>query len=280
MRIGMRIGTPDLEDASLHYRRGDLAHTIEACARLGYDSVELDLKDPSEIDRKALHHVLDANGVDWCGMGTGRLAAEDGLTFTDPDPEIRRRAVEQICRLIELGAEFGAVPMIGRVRCDTQQLADPATQRARMMDALHACAEFAEKCGGTAMLENITRYINPSLNTVAETMSAIEEIGSPHIKMMYDTYHAWLEERSFYGSLVACGQTLCYVHISDSNREAPGYGLIDYSEVIGVLQAMGFDGPIVLEVLMTPDAETVANDSIRLLSSLCRKHGVQRPARA
>jgi 5-keto-L-gluconate epimerase len=280
MRIGMRIGTPSLTDASLHYRNGDLAHTVESCARLGYDCVELDLKDPAEIDRRALRRVLDANGVDWCGMGTGRVAAEDGLTFTDPDPEMRRKAIERICRLIELGAEFGAIPMIGRVRCDTQQLADPRTQRVRMMDGLHACAEFAEKCGGTAMLENIARYINPSLNTVSETLAAIEEIGSPRIKMMYDTYHAWLEERSFYGSLVACGRALCYVHISDSNREAPGYGLIDYSEVIGVLHAMSYAGPIVLEVLMTPDPETVARDSIQLLGSLCRKHGVARPSRA
>jgi 5-keto-L-gluconate epimerase len=277
MLIATRIGTPDLEDASLHYRRGDLAHSIEACAELGYDSVELDLKDPEEIDRKALRRILDANGLTWCGMGTGRIAAEDGLTFTDPDPEVRRRAIDKVCRLIELGAEFGAIPMIGRARCDTQQLADPQTQHARMMEGLHACAEFAATCGGTAMLENIAHYINPSLNTVAQTMAAIREIGSPHLKMMYDTYHAWLEERSFYGSLVACGADLCYVHISDSNREAPGYGLIDFSEVIGVLHAMGYTGAVVLEVLMTPDPETVARHSIQLLSSLFEKHGVSRP---
>lgn len=275
MRIGMRIGAPDLEDASLHYRRGTLFQSIEALAVMGYDSVELDLKHPEEIELNGLRRSLRDNNVTWCGMGTGRLAAEDGLTFTDPRPEVRRSAIEAVCRLIELGAEFGAIPMIGRVRHDTQNLADRQTQYQRMVEGLSICAEHAVKCGHVAMLENITRYVNPSCNTVADTLSCIRQVNSPGLKMMYDTYHGWLEERSFYGSIVECGSELVYVHLSDSNREAPGYGLIDYSEVVGVLKAMGYRGPLVCEVLMTPDCETVAKDSVRLMRSLLEKHRVE-----
>lgn len=275
MLIGMRVGTPDLDDASLHYRRGTLFQSIEALARMGYDCVELDLKDPTEIDIPGLRQTLRDNNITWCGMGTGRLAAEDGLTFTDPRPEIRRRAIEGVCRLIELGAEFGAIPMIGRVRHDTANLSDRQTSYARMVEGLRMCAEHAVKCGHVAMLENITRYVNPSCNTVAATQSCIREVNSPGLKMMYDTYHGWLEERSFYGSIVECGQELVYVHLSDSNREAPGYGLIDYSEVVGVLKAMGYRGPLVCEVLMTPDCEAVARDSLRLMRLLLEKHGLR-----
>ena len=276
MRIGMRVGTPDLEDASLHYVNGNLAHTLEAVARMGYDSVELDIKDPGEVNVPELHRLLDATGLDWCGMGTGRMAAEDGLTFTDPRTDVRRQAVDRMCRLIELGAEFEAIPMIGRARCDTEGLTDPQTQRELMMEGLAACAEFAEQCSHLVMVENITRYVNPSLHTVAEIISVLKTINSPALKLMYDTYHAFLEERSLYGSLVASGPYLCYVHIADSNREAPGWGLIDYSEVIGVLAAMGYTGPLVCEVLMTPNPQAVAEHSVQFLRPLLQKHGVRR----
>jgi 5-keto-L-gluconate epimerase len=275
MLTGMRVGAPDLEDASLHYRRGSLFDSIAALAEMGYDAVELDLKDPDEVDVNALRRVLRDNNITWCGMGTGRLAAEDGLTFTDPNPDIRRRAIEAVCRLIEMSAEFGAMPMIGRVRHDVQNLSDRDTQYRRMVEGLTICAAHAVKCGHVAMLENITRYINPSCNTVAATMQCIREVNSPGLKMMLDTYHCWLEERSFYGSIVECGSELVYVHMSDSNREAPGYGLIDYSEVIGVLKAMGYSGPLVCEVLMKPDCESVAEDSLALMRSLLTKHGVR-----
>jgi 5-keto-L-gluconate epimerase len=280
MRVGMRTATPQVKTPSLHYRNGDLPHSLEVLARLGYDSVELDVKDPREVDVQQMHRLLNDNGLDWCGIGTGRILVEDGLSFTDPRPAVRREAVQRMCSLIELGAEFGAIPMIGLARHDNQGLNDPQTSWKLMMEGIAACAERAEKCRHLAMLENITRYMHPVMHTTAQVISVIEEINSPAIKLMYDTYHAFLEERSLYGSLVAAAPHLCYVHISDGNREAPGWGLIDYSEVIGVLAALGYRGPLVCEVLMTPNPQTVAEHSMQFLDSLLQKHGVAREKKA
>lgn len=276
MRIGMRIYTPPVQDASLHYKNGDLAHTIESVAKLGYDSVEIDVKHPREINVQEIRRLLNDNGLDWCGIGTGRMYVEDGLSFTDPDPGKRKEAVGRMCSLIELGAEFGAIPMIGLARYGREGVREPQTSHQLMMEGLYVCAETARKCGHIAMVENITRYLTPALNTVAETMAVLDEIDSPHLQFMYDTYHAHLEERSMFGSLVAGARRLCYVHMSDGNREAPGWGLVDFSEVVGVLAALNYRGPIVCEVLMTPDHQRVAEHSIQFLQSLLDKHGVQR----
>ena len=276
MRIGMRVATPEVRNPSLHYSSGDLAHTLASLAHMGYDSVELDIKDPREVDVKQMHRLLNDNGLDWCGIGTGRMLVEDGLSFTDPQAAVRKEAVRRMCGLIELGAEFGAIPMVGLARHDNKGLNDAQTSWAWMMEGLAACAEQAERCSHLAMLENITRYMHPVMHTVAQVISVLDEINSPAIRLMYDTYHAFLEERSLYGSLVAAGPRLCYVHASDGNREAPGWGLIDYSEVVGVLKALGYDGPVVCEVLMTPDAETVARHSIQFLDGLFKKHNLPR----
>ena len=275
MRIGMRISTPQVENNSLHYRNGDLAHTMESLARMGYDSVELDVKHPDEINVQEIRRLLDDYELDWCGTGTGRMWVEDGLTFTHPNAEIRNEAVARMCGIIELGAEFGAIPMIGLARFGPEGLEDPDRAWNYMMDGLYACAQTAEKCGNFGMIENITRYLSPRLHTVAEVIEVLDEINSPALKLHYDTYHAFLEERTLYGSLVTAATYLCYVHISDGNREAPGWGLIDYSEIIGVLAAVGYEGPLVCEVLMTPTPQAVAEHSIQFMKSLLSKHGVE-----
>lgn len=275
MRIGMRINLPQVRNNTLHYHNGDLAHTLEMLARLGYDSVELDLKHPDEVNVPALRRLLRDNGLDWCGIGTGRIWVEDGLTFTNPNPAIRREAVARMCSLIELGAEFGAIPMIGLARFGPEGLEDPDRSWGCMMEGLHTCAETAERCGGMAMIENVNRYLAPRLRTVAEVIAVLREVNSPRLRLHYDTYSAFLEERTLYGSLVQAFPYLCYVHISDGNRAAPGWGLIDFSEAIGVLAALGYEGPLVCEVLMTPTPQEVAEHSIQFLRGLLKKHGVQ-----
>ena len=282
MRVGMRISTPQVKNNTLHYRNGDLATTIESLARMGYDSVELDVKHPNEVDVPELHRLLDENGLDWCGTGTGRMFVEDGLTFTHPNPQIRHEAVARMCGIIELGAEFGAPPMIGMARFGPEGLEDPQRSWDYMMEGIDACARTAEQCGGLAIIENITRYLSPRLHTVSEIIAVLEEVDSPALKLHYDTYHAFLEERTLYGSLVAAAPYLGYTHMSDGNREAPGWGLIDFSEVIGVLAAVGYDGALVCEVLMTPSPDAVARHSIQFLRSLLAKHNVEttKPGRA
>lgn len=275
MRVGMRISTPHVKNNVLHYRNGDLATTIESLARMGYDSIELDVKHPDEVDVPELHRLLDDNGLDWCGTGTGRMWVEDGLSFTHSNPEMRREAVARMCGIIELGAEFGAVPMIGLARFGPEGLEDPERSWGYMMDGMYACAKTAEQCGNIAVIENITRYLSPRLHTVAEVVDVLEKVASPALKLHYDTYHAFLEERTLYGSLVAAAPYLGYIHMSDGNREAPGWGLIDFSEVIGVLAALGYDGALVCEVLMTPDPEKVARHSIQYLRGLLDKHHVK-----
>ena len=42
---------------------------------------------------------------------------------------------------------------------------------------------------------------------------------------------------------------LCgHVHFRDSNNGIPGTGIIDFKEVICILQAMGYDGWIAMEI--------------------------------
>jgi sugar phosphate isomerase/epimerase len=68
---------------------------------------------------------------------------------------------------------------------------------------------------------------------------------------MADTFHMNIEERSISGAILAIGALLNHVHLSDSNRLAPGLGHIDFAEVLNTLQEVGYGGKLTFELVPT-----------------------------
>jgi sugar phosphate isomerase/epimerase len=68
---------------------------------------------------------------------------------------------------------------------------------------------------------------------------------------MADTFHMNVEERSISGSILAFGDLLNHVHLSDSNRLAPGLGHIDFAEVLQALREVGYRGGLAFELIPT-----------------------------
>ena len=54
----------------------------------------------------------------------------------------------------------------------------------------------------------------------------------------------------------------------DSNRWAPGYGHIDFKEVLSALKRVGYQGYLSLEVLPLPDPDTAAKKGIETTRKL------------
>jgi len=59
-----------------------------------------------------------------------------------------------------------------------------------------------------------------------------------------------------------------YIHFSDSNRQAPGFGNIDYRAVITALREANFSGVISFEILPLPDDTTAAKQAIGYVKKL------------
>jgi sugar phosphate isomerase/epimerase len=74
-----------------------------------------------------------------------------------------------------------------------------------------------------------------------------------------------IEERDFATTIRRVGDRLGYVHLADSNREAPGQGHINFGEVFQALDDTGYSGPLVAEVLPLPDDLTAARRAASFL---------------
>lgn len=245
--------------------RGDVAQAFRLASELGYDGVELHLRQPGDINRAAVERLMSDYGLQVPALGTGMAAGEDGLTFADTNPDIRRRAVDRIKAQVELAASFGAAVVLGLVRGSPG--ADEA-RRATVLRHTEDCCRAAQDAGGTLLLEPINRYETDYVNTIGDAVQVVSKIGAPNLRLLIDTFHMNIEEADMAAAVRRAGPHLGYVHLVDSNRQVPGRGHVDFREVLQALLDIGYRGYLSFEALPMPTPIQAAEDAIRTVKGI------------
>jgi D-psicose/D-tagatose/L-ribulose 3-epimerase len=65
--------------------------------------------------------------------------------------------------------------------------------------------------------------------------------------MMYDSFHAHIEEKDQARAIAACATETIHVHVSENDRGTPGTGQVDWDGFFGGLRARGYDGYLTIE---------------------------------
>jgi sugar phosphate isomerase/epimerase len=245
--------------------KGDWRANLAKIAALGYDGVELAIRDPNLIDADALLAVTGAHGLSVPAIGTGQAWGEEGLSFTDPDESVRQAAIRRVCDHVPLAARSGAVIIIGLLRGIVKPGVEHGQAMAWLVDALRRCAAAAAPHGVRLVLEPINRYETTLINTVPQCLDLIDAVGAANFGVLPDTFHMNIEERSISASLRQAGAHTFHVHVADSNRWYPGAGHIDFGAVFQVLRDLDYAGYVSVEAMPMPDADTCATESIKTL---------------
>ena len=87
------------------------------------------------------------------------------------------------------------------------------------------------------------------LNRLDEGARMWRETGLTGGGIMADTIHMNIEERSIPAAIRTFGDLLNHVHLSDSNRLAPGLGHVDFAEVLQALVEVGYGGGMAFELI-------------------------------
>ncbi len=267
MKLSIVLSTHAARFEALAYK-GDFARNVAQIAALGYDGVELAVRDPKLLDIAQVESVIAEHGLEVPAIGTGQAYGEEGLSFTHPDQEVRRKAIERIHDQVEFAARFKAQVIIGLMRGKLQ----PGVARPQAMEwlttALKECAVHAEEQGVRLTLEPINRYETDLINRVDEGLALIERVGSPALGLLLDTFHMNIEEPSMEESIAAAGERLSHFHVADSNRWHPGAGHIDFASILNTLHQIGYKGYISAEAMPLPDPDTCAQKTIEHLRPL------------
>ncbi|MCU0485970.1 MAG: sugar phosphate isomerase/epimerase [Anaerolineales bacterium] len=257
MKLSIVLSTQPAQFQAATFK-GDLERNLEQIASLGYDGVELAIRDPKLVEVSPLQRLLQQCRLEVPAIGTGQAWGEEGLSFTDSDPQIRRAAVERIQSHIPLASRLGAVIIIGLIRGTVQPGVTASQAMDWLVEALQTCCEAALPCGVRYALEPINRYETRLINSAAEGMALIERVGAPDLGLLLDTFHMNIEEPHIEDSIRCCKGHIFHFHVADSNRWHPGAGHLDFGSICSTLAAQAYPGWISGEFLPKPDAVTAA----------------------
>jgi sugar phosphate isomerase/epimerase len=235
----------------------------ENALRYGFDGIEL-----SHFPMTAAAEEAISDGVPVSAMCSGHRG-----WFIDPDPEQVRACLEDVKRLLELGARLDAplivVPIYGRTNklpnCGTGR--SPEEDERLWLDGLREATDYAERVGGRLVVEGINRYENSVSVTVADAVRWARAMESQNVRAMGDVFHMNIEEPDMGAALVNAGEMLAYVHLADSQRLEPGQGHLDFASVFGGLHRMGYDGWASMECHLSAEPEEVLPRAVEFVRS-------------
>lgn len=242
---------------------GEWERGINAAMELGYDAIEISLRDPNEPVVTALVQVLERNHLPIANIGTGQSYYNDGLSLTSLDESIQAKLYERIIGFIDLMASYRGLVTIGGVRGNLTGAPETwSAQRQRMVQAVHRYADYAKPLGVRLAIEPINRYETNLIHTVGEALGFIQEVGADNLVVLADTFHMNIEEVLLADALRQAGKQLGFLHFADSNRLAAGHGHIDFRYLARVLSQIGYTGYMSAEILPVPDSRTAAQWAI------------------
>ena len=212
-------------------------------AQAGYQAVELAITDPARLDPDQAAEALQEAGLRLSSLTTGQAAAIEGLSLSSPDESVRKRAIARIKAHMRFAKSFGAVVIVGLLRGADGDLS-------LLAGSLKECASFDPDV--KLALEPLNRYESKLINTVEEALEVVEGVGADNLGVLFDTFHANIEEAAPAQSILKAGSRLYHVHLADSNRWIPGHGHLDFPPLLEALDRIGYQGALVVEALLKP----------------------------
>jgi D-psicose/D-tagatose/L-ribulose 3-epimerase len=237
-----------------------LLPVLESLKGMGYDGVELPLFNLT-LDYAAWGRRLDDLGLERTAV-TVRGVEDNPIS---PDAAARALGVEHNKRAIDCCQAAGATTLVGPYHSALGYFTGqgPTADEWKWgVESMQQVAEHAAQAGVTLGLEALNRFECYLLNTHADAARFVREVGNPHCRAMYDTFHANIEEKNISEAIRACADVLCHVHISENDRSTPGAGNVRWAENFDTLHEVGYNGWLTIEAFGLALPELVAATKI------------------
>jgi D-psicose/D-tagatose/L-ribulose 3-epimerase len=227
------------------WSRTECEHAVRSTREAGYDLIEIPALDPAAIDAAHTKAVLADHGL----RAVCSLGLDLDADISSPDPQVVARGEAKLADALAVVTGIGGDYLGGAVYSALAKYDRPLDPRGRdnMIASLRRLARAAADHGVTIGLEPVNRYESNAINTVADALAVIDEVGEPDVVVHLDVYHANIEERDFAAPVVEAGDRLGYVHVGESHRGYLGTGTVDFPAFFAALVTAGYTGPVTFE---------------------------------
>ena len=215
---------------------------IGGAAEAGLDFVEIPLLRPESMDVAANRALLDRYGIGCtCSLGLPKAAHL---------PSAPEKAESFLESAVDVAAGLEAPVLCGVLYAHLGTLTGRPPEEEELGDVarvLKNVARYAAEREVSLGVEAVNRYETYLVNLAEQADAMLDRIGEPNVFVHLDTYHMNIEEKGFYDPIVATGERIRYIYLSESDRGTPGTGNVHWDEVFRGLKAIDYDGYLVME---------------------------------
>jgi D-psicose/D-tagatose/L-ribulose 3-epimerase len=258
-----------------------LLDRLPAIRQAGFDGVELPLIHPADLPLRDVRRGLRDNQLEctFCSV----LAA--GLSIISGDAGVRRRTRSHLADCVRTAADAGAKLVAGPLYSPVGYLPGRRRNPDEWRWAVECYQELGptlESHGVTVAIEPLNRFETYFLNTVADGGQFAAAVGHPNVGLLFDTFHANIEEKDVACALRSAAPYLRHFHASENDRGIPGTGHTDWPGIFRTLMEIGYDGWVTIESFgftlgelsaaasiwrdLAPSAEAIAFEGVRFLN--------------
>lgn len=217
-------------------------------AGLGFDWLEVPIEGLDDLDYARGAAILKENGLDVSGC----VAMGPDRDLIHPDKAIRDNGMNYVRACIDACQVLGATNLVGPLysavgRTWQATVEERARDTDLLVQQLGTLAPYAGDHGVVLCVEPLNRFETSFLNLASQAIEVVDRVDHPACKIMLDTFHMNIEEKSLGDAVRAVGPRLRHVHACENDRGAPGTGNVTWESLAAALRDIQYDGPVVIE---------------------------------
>ncbi len=220
---------------------------FETLKKTGYDGIEVPLFEGDPEHFRAVGRALKDNGLEGTGITVMPGAAHDAIAA---DAEAREGAVRHLRWAIDCTEALGGTLLSGPMHQALGRFSGQARTEEewhRGIETLRRTADAAAAAKIALSIEPLNRFECYFLNTIDDAARFVRGLDRPNVGLLYDTFHANIEEKDPIGVIGANLDAINHVHVSANDRGTPGKDHVPYYETFKALKGGGYDGWLTIE---------------------------------
>ncbi len=184
-----------------------------------------------------------------CGLQLFAVSPQN-VDLVAENTAVREDALSYYMRLLDFAVEVGSSLVVvrgmkGRIR----PYSSKQKERGLLETAVDKIATAAQQRNLRLAVEVLNRYESHLLNTGAEAVEFVENVGQENVGILLNAFHMSIEEQDAAATIRQVGDKLALYCMADSNRQAIGRGHTKLGNDLWGMEDVGYTGPIIMECL-------------------------------
>jgi D-psicose/D-tagatose/L-ribulose 3-epimerase len=224
----------------------------------GFDSVEIAVEQLSDIDPIYIKSELDRNN----------LQSRVLCAVLTPDRDLRGTLAQQQTAIIYLKGLLDMMPLLGAdvlmgplySAVGRAEAVPPDAYRQQwqtVVSHLKVLAGYAHERQLKLAIEPLNRFETDFINTVEQGLHLVNDVGSPAMGLLLDTFHMNIEEKDPAQAILKAGGHIGHFHACGCDRGTPGNDHINWPAIAQALKTVNYQGSVVIESF-TQDVKVIA----------------------